>query len=139
MTISEAVQLVIQAGVLGQSGEIFVLDMGKPVRLLDFARELISISGRIPEQEIQIVHIGLRPGEKIHEELHTEHEPLETFAERLYHIKSDRKVAPECIELAAQLLETARKDSPEAVKQTLRTAVRKSEGAPAPAPCPPAG
>ncbi|OAB34493.1 hypothetical protein PMSM_11530 [Paenibacillus macquariensis subsp. macquariensis] len=74
MTIPEAVQLVIQSSVLAQGGEVFVLDMGKPVRIYDLARDLIRLSGLEPEKDIPIVITGIRPGEKLYEELLTEEE-----------------------------------------------------------------
>ena len=69
MTIPEAVQLVLQAGGMGHGGEIFVLNMGEPVRIVQLAEELIRLSGLTPYQDIDLVFTGLRPGEKLHEEL----------------------------------------------------------------------
>jgi FlaA1/EpsC-like NDP-sugar epimerase len=69
MTIPEAVALVIQAGAIGGRGRILVLDMGEPIRILDLARNMIRLSGKVPESDIEITFIGARPGEKIHEEL----------------------------------------------------------------------
>jgi FlaA1/EpsC-like NDP-sugar epimerase len=71
MTIPEAVQLIIQAGAMGDNGEIFILDMGEPVKIVDLARDLIKLSGLVPGQDIDIVFSGIRPGEKIYEELLT--------------------------------------------------------------------
>ncbi|HEY9867679.1 MAG TPA: polysaccharide biosynthesis protein, partial [Candidatus Obscuribacterales bacterium] len=71
-----AVQLIVQAGALGAGGEIFVLDMGNPVKILDLAEDLIKLSGLRPGQDIEIQFVGLRPGEKLHEELLTAEEGL---------------------------------------------------------------
>jgi FlaA1/EpsC-like NDP-sugar epimerase len=69
MTIPEACQLVLDAGAMGKGGEIFIFDMGKPVRIVDLAEKMIRLSGKIPHHEIKIVFTGLRPGEKLEEEL----------------------------------------------------------------------
>ena len=71
MTIPEAVQLVVQAGAIGGQGQVFVLDMGEPVRILDLAHQMIRLSGKEPERDIAIEIVGARPGEKLHEELWT--------------------------------------------------------------------
>ncbi len=74
MTIAEAGQLILQAGVLGEGGEVFVLDMGEPVRIRYLAEQLIRLAGKEPGRDIEIVYTGLRPGEKLFEELFHAHE-----------------------------------------------------------------
>ena len=69
MTIPEAVELVIQAGAMGKGGDVFVLDMGKPVKIVDLAKRMIQLSGLIEDEDIEIQFTGLRPGEKLFEEL----------------------------------------------------------------------
>jgi FlaA1/EpsC-like NDP-sugar epimerase len=76
MTIPEAAQLIIQAGNIGSNGEIFILDMGKPVKIAKLAKELIILSGKVPDQDIKIEYTGLRPGEKLYEELLTSEEGI---------------------------------------------------------------
>ncbi len=76
MTIPEACQLILQAGAMGKGGEIFILDMGTPVKIADMARDLIRLSGLEPDTDIRIEYIGLRPGEKLYEELITEGENI---------------------------------------------------------------
>ncbi len=82
MTIPEACQLILQAGALGKGGEVFILEMGSPVRILDMARDLIRLSGKDPDKDIEIVFTGLRPGEKLHEELITVGEDLAVTAHK---------------------------------------------------------
>lgn len=69
MTIPEAVQLVLQASVIGKGSEIFVLDMGKPVKVVDLAKDIIRLSGYEADKDIKIIYTGMRPGEKLFEEL----------------------------------------------------------------------
>ncbi len=89
MSITEAAQLILQAGAMAQGRDIFVLDMGVPVRIADMAKDLIRLSGKEPDQDIRIVYTGLRPGEKLYEELitdgedvvRTEHEHIKVLAQ----------------------------------------------------------
>lgn len=89
MTISEAVSLVLQATAMGNGKEVFVLDMGKPVKILDLAKRMIGLYGHRPGDDIEIAFIGLRPGEKLHEVLFNSDEVIE----KTYHPKINRAIA----------------------------------------------
>ncbi len=84
MTIPEAVQLVLEAGTMGEGGEIFTFDMGEPVKITDLATKMIKLAGLQPDKDIKIIYTGLRPGEKLYEELlnHGEH-TLPTHNEKI--------------------------------------------------------
>jgi len=85
MTIPEAVQLVLQASVMGRGGEVFVLDMGEQIRVADLARNMIVLAGLVPGKDIDIIFTGLRPGEKLYEELFEERELVEPTAHPKIH------------------------------------------------------
>jgi len=91
MSIPEAVQLVMQAGLMGVGGEIFVLDMGEPVRIVDLARDMIKLSG-FREEEIAIEFVGLRPGEKLYEELLADDETTQPTPHEKLRIATARMV-----------------------------------------------
>ena len=86
MTIPEAVSLVLQAGVYAKGGEIFVLDMGSPVKIDDLARNMIRLCGFEPDVDIPIIYTGLRPGEKLYEELLMNEEGLQKTANDLIYV-----------------------------------------------------
>ena len=92
MSISESAQLIVQAGSMGEGGEIFVLDMGSPVNIKEIAYELIRLNGLEPEKDISVEYIGARPGEKLFEELTTDEETIvRTSHEKIMMMKSDKK------------------------------------------------
>ncbi|NLD23353.1 MAG: polysaccharide biosynthesis protein [Bacteroidales bacterium] len=108
MTIQEAVQLVIQAGALALGGEVFILDMGEPVKILDLATDLIALSG-YKEDDIPIVFTGLRPGEKMHEELLLDTENVDrTSHEKIFVCKSSAKISKKELEYLEELLRAAK-------------------------------
>lgn len=107
MTIPEASQLVLQAGAMGKGGEIFVLDMGEPVKIVDLANEMIRLSGLVPGEDIEIVYTGVRPGEKLYEELGHDHETLVKTRHPKIFIGDLAPMAPAALEDAVVTLSEA--------------------------------
>ena len=91
MSIQEASQLILQCGALGRDGEIFLLEMGKPIRIVQMAKDLIRLSGFEPDVDIPIVFTGLRPGEKLYEELQLLNEQKVSTSHRKIMILKDKK------------------------------------------------
>lgn len=119
MSIPEAAQLVMQAGLMGSGGEIFVLDMGEPVRISDLARDMIKLSG-FSEDEIKIEFSGLRPGEKLFEELLADDEhTLPTLHEKL-RIASAREVGEEWVNLLLEWIESTLNKDEHTIKRELK-------------------
>ncbi len=98
MTIPEACQLILQAGVLGQGGEIFALDMGEPIKISYLAEQMIRLANKIPGKDIEIVYTGLRPGEKLFEELFHEQENYQSTSHAKIFLARPRSVAWELLE-----------------------------------------
>ena len=107
MTIPEASQLVMQAGAMAKRGELFVLDMGKPVKIYDLAINMIRLSGLRPDIDIEIVETGLRPGEKLYEELLIKTEKLQKTSNNLIFIESDTALSREAVEEKLAILTRA--------------------------------
>ncbi|HEY3283978.1 MAG TPA: nucleoside-diphosphate sugar epimerase/dehydratase [Armatimonadota bacterium] len=126
MTIPEAVQLVLQAGAIGRSGEVFVLDMGSPVKIMDLARNLIRLSGRVPGRDIAIEFVGPRPGEKLHEDLMTAEEGVTaTRHKRLAIAKGQvsRLSLAEFTQILSELEEAVRSADDEKIRRLLPRAI----------------
>lgn len=125
MTIEEAVQLILKATMLGKKNEIFVLDMGKPIKIIDIAKKFILLSGLIPDKDVTIKYIGSRPGEKMSEELATKSENVsKTKFEKIYVLK--KKILPisNLKNTLGSLEESCEKQDDEKTQSILRSFVR---------------
>ena len=110
MTIPEAASLVLTAGSMAKDGELFVLDMGKPMRILDLAENMIRMMGYVPYQDIDIQEVGLRPGEKLYEELLIKSETLKKTSNDLIFIEQDTPLTRAEVEAKLDILRAAVKD-----------------------------
>ncbi len=123
MTIPEASRLVIQAGAIGQSGQILLLDMGEPVRIVDLATDMIRLSGLRVGNDIDIEFVGLRPGEKLYEELHIAGEQLLPTCHQKIIVAEHKPPRIGDIHNAIEQLEQLARDNPEAIIEQLRQLV----------------
>lgn len=117
MTIPEAVSLVLQASYYAKGGEIFVLDMGEPVKIDDMARNLIRLSGYVPDVDIKIKYTGLRPGEKLFEELLMDEEGLQETQNKLIHIGKPIEMDDEWFMEKLAMLEDVTKNETDRIKE----------------------
>ena len=124
MTIPEAAQLVLQAGAQARKNELFVLNMGQPVKILDLAENLVRLSGLVPYRDIDIVETGLRPGEKLYEELLIASRDIEKTENSEIFIERQPAITPQELEQKLALLTQAlEKDDPKAIRAALHQAV----------------
>ena len=124
MTIPEAVQLVLETGSFARSGEVYVLDMGEPVHILDLAEKLIRLSGYTPGVDIKIEEVGLRPGEKLYEELLTRNADLRRTENEKIFVEEKPPVDPAAMEQwLRRLREVAERGSREEIFRELHRLV----------------
>ncbi|KPA12152.1 nucleoside-diphosphate sugar epimerase [Candidatus Magnetomorum sp. HK-1] len=124
MSIPEAAQLILEAGAMGEGGEIFILDMGRPVRILDIAQDLIRLHGYEPHRDIEIQYSGLRPGEKLYEELITEGEGIvETQHEKILVLRGDLCNMNQIHSKIKNLVNIAKSYDHQKIKQVLKEMV----------------
>ena len=124
MTIPEAAQLVIQAGSIAKGGEIFVLDMGKPVKIVDLAKDLIRLSGFEPDKDIKIKFTGLRPGEKLYEEVLMDSENLDkTVHEKIFVGKIETVNFENLLNQINELMEVSKEGDDEKIFEEMQKVV----------------
>lgn len=124
MTIPEAVSLVLQAGAYADRGEIFVLDMGEPVRIDDLARNLIRLSGFTPDEDIEIRYTGLRPGEKLYEEILMDEEGLRSTDNHLIHIGKPLEIDEDRLLEQLKTLHAACEENSPQIRELVASIVR---------------
>ena len=129
MTIPEASRLILQTGAIGSGGEIFVLGMGTPIRIADMARDLIRLSGFKPDEDVEIKEIGLRPGEKLYEELITADEGIqETEHKEIMVLRGDNHISMKKMERhIKRLVKLAQAADAKAIKEVLKEVVPEYE------------
>ena len=110
MSIPEATQLVLQAAGIGEGGEIMVLNMGEPIKIVDLAHDFIRLSGYEPEEDIKIEYVGLRPGEKLYEELLLNDENMLPTSHHLVSVAKARSADEKLTDWVNQILSLAEKD-----------------------------
>jgi FlaA1/EpsC-like NDP-sugar epimerase len=124
MTIPEAAQLILQAGAMGEGGEIFILDMGTPIKIIDLANDLIRLSGFEPGRDIEIKFSGLRPGEKLYEELITEGEGIvKTPHEKILVLRGNSIQQDDLLSKISELCQQAEKQDALKIKEKLKEIV----------------
>ena len=123
MTIPEAVSLVLQASQYAKGGEIFVLDMGEPVKIDDLARNLIKLSGYTPNVDIKIEYTGLRPGEKLYEEKLMDEEGMQTTANKLIFIGKPIEMNDSWFKSKLEELDRDSREDDENIKQYVKEIV----------------
>jgi FlaA1/EpsC-like NDP-sugar epimerase len=123
MTIPEAAQLVLQAGTMGKGGEIFILDMGEPVKILDLATQMILRNGLKPEEDIQIKFTGIRPGEKLYEELSATNEQTRPTSHQKIRVWQLPLASAEQVELMLETLSASLSSGPTKIVDALKQCV----------------
>ncbi|MEG2175112.1 MAG: polysaccharide biosynthesis protein, partial [Oscillospiraceae bacterium] len=123
MTIPEAVQLVLQAGAMAKDSEVFVLDMGDPMKIIELAENLVRLSGYVPYEDIPIVETGLRPGEKLYEELLIKNENLVKTENKKIFIEQQEAFSRAQVEYCLNRLDQALMSDVENLCQVMRELV----------------
>ena len=123
MTIPEAAQLVLEAGSMAKQNELFVLDMGQPVKILDLAENLVRLSGYEPYRDIDIIETGLRPGEKLYEELLIASRDIEKTENEKIFVEHQPVVTPEELAEKLEILRAALEKDPSVIRSALHRVV----------------